>query len=95
MFHAQQTSTEELDYSINWSPVLCPTGATLLSSRWTAVGATGLSLLDMGLVEEWFADIKVSGGTPGSLYVWRNDVIVWLDGDSQTVEERIEFYVSG
>ena len=94
MFHAEQTSTEELEWSINWSPVLCPTGATLTSSTWTAVGATGLSLLDMGLVDEWFANVKVSGGVPGQLYVWRNDVIVELEGDAQTVEQRIEFFVS-
>lgn len=93
MIHVTQTSTEELDYSLNWSPALCPTGATLLSSTWTAVGATGLSLMDMGLGDEWFANIKVSGGTPGELYVWRNDVIVWLDGDSQRLEERWEFYI--
>lgn len=93
MHQAQQSASEELDYAINWSPVLCPTGATLLSSTWTAVGATGLSLLDMGLADEWFANIKVSGGVPGQVYVWRNDVVVWLDGDTQTAEDRIEFYI--
>lgn len=95
MFHASQTSTEELDYSINWSPVLCPTGATLLSSTWTAVGVTGLSLMDMGLGDEWFANIKVSGGIPGAIYVWRNDVVVTLGDDEQKLESRIEFYISG
>lgn len=93
MFHAEQTSTEELEYAINWSPVLCPTGATLLSSTWTPVGATGLSLMDMGLVDEWFATVKVSGGETGGLYVWRNDVVVELDGDQQVAEERFEFYI--
>lgn len=95
MFHPEQSSTEELEYAINWSPVLCPTGATLLSSSWSAVGATGLSVMDMGLLDEWFATIKVSGGESGQLYVWRNDVVVELDGDSQTAEQRIEFYISG
>lgn len=75
--------------------MLCPTGATLLSSTWSAVGVTGLSLMDMGIGDEWFTNIKVSGGIPGAIYVWRNDVIVTVGDDQQRLEERIEFYVSG
>ena len=93
MFHAEQFVTEDQEWAINWSPVLCPTGATLLSSTWQAVGVTGLSVMDMGLVDEWFATVKVSGGIGAAIYTWRNDVVVELDGDQQTLEQRVEFYI--
>lgn len=97
MFHAQQYSTEDQEWSINWSAELgCPTGATMLSSRWTAVGSTGMSANTLiGIEEEWFTTIRVSGGEPGSVYVYRNDVVVVIEGEQNTLEERIEFYITG
>ena len=95
MHPAQQYATEDQEWSINWSPVLgCPTGATLLSSSWTAVGPTGMSANTLiGIQEEWFATIRVSGGQPATPYVYRNDVVVEIDGEQSTLEDRIEFFV--
>lgn len=94
MFHAEQYATEDQEWSINWSSVVgCPTGATLLSSSWTPVGATGMSFTDLGIQEEYFSTIRVSGGTTDAVYTFRNDVIVEIDGAQDTLEQRLEFYV--
>lgn len=94
MFHAEQYSTEEQEWSINWSTVVgCPTGATLLSSSWSPIGGTGMSFTDQGIQEEYFATIRVSGGEADGIYVFRNDVIVELEGSQETFEQRVEFYV--
>jgi hypothetical protein len=94
MFHVQQYATEDQEWSINWSPVLCPTGATLLSVSWTAVGATGMSANTLiGVEDEWFATIRVTGGEGYGIYVFRNDAVVSIDGVQSTLEERIEFFI--
>jgi hypothetical protein len=95
MLHAEQYATEDQEWSINWSPVIaCPTGATLLSSTWTAVGATGMSANTLlGIEDEYFTTIRVTGGEPGALYVFRNDVVVWVDDETSVVEDRIEFFI--
>lgn len=96
MLHASQYATEDQEWSINWSPVIgCPTGATMLSSTWTAVGSTGMSANTLiGIEDEIFATIRVSGGDPGSVYVFRNDVVVVLDDEESTVEQRVEFFIN-
>lgn len=96
MFHAEQYATEDQEWSVNWSTVVgCPTGATLLSSTWTAVGATGMSANTLiGLEDEWFATIRASGGEPGAIYVFRNDVVVVLEDEQSTLEQRLEFFIT-
>ncbi len=99
MHRVTQYSTEELEYSMNWSPVVgCPTGATLLSTSWQAVGATGMSFRSLGTQEEYFSTVVVAGipgVTEGQVYVLRNDAVVDLDGEQQTVEDRLEVYFVG
>lgn len=98
MIHVTQYSTEELEYSINWSPVLCPTGATLLSTDWQAVGPTGMSFRSLGTQEEYFSTVVIAGipgTTEGQVYVLRNDAVYELDGEQQTLEERLEMYFVG
>lgn len=94
MFHGEQYAAEDQEWSINWSSVVaCPTGATLLSSTWTPIGTTGMSFTNLGIQEEYFATIRVSGGTTDTIYTFRNDVIVELDGALDTLEQRLELYV--
>jgi hypothetical protein len=94
MFHAQQYSTEDQEWSINWSSVVgCPTGATLLSSSWSPVSGTGMSFTDIGIEDEYFTTIRASGGESDGVYTFRNDVIVELDGVQETLEQRVEFWI--
>lgn len=94
MFHAQQYSTEDQEWSINWSSVVgCPTGATLISSSWSPVNGTGMSFTDLGIQEEYFTTLRASGGTADGVYTFRNDVIVELDGVQDTLEQRVEFWI--
>lgn len=94
MFHGEQYATEDQEWSVNWSPVVgCPTGATLISSTWTPVGTTGMSFTDLGIQEEYFSTIRTSGGTADSVYTFRNDVVVELEGARDTLEQRLELYI--
>jgi hypothetical protein len=91
--HAQQYATEDQEWTINWSPVLCPTGATLISSNWYAVGPTGMTFTVVGIEDGWFTTIRATGGEPGGIYIQRNDVVVEIDGELNTYEDRVEFYI--
>lgn len=94
MFRASQYPTEDQEWSINWSTVVgCPTGATLLSSSWAPVSGTGMSFMSQGIQEEYFTTIRASGGEADAIYVFRNDVVVGLDGSQETLEQRVEFYI--
>ncbi len=53
--------------------------------------------MSLGTQDEYFSSVVVAGipgVTEGQIYVLRNDAVVVIDGEQQTVEQRIEFFLT-
>lgn len=88
MFHATKHPSEDLDWSINWSPVV---GTGMSASSWAVSPATGMTMY-AAVVDDWFTTVRTSGGTPGAIYVLTN-LVTPVDDSMDVLEQQIEIYV--
>jgi hypothetical protein len=96
MYHVNQYPADEQDWWINWLELIgtCPTGMSLVSSEWSAVGQTGMSFMNMGIDQGWYANVRASGGEPDNIYILANTAVIYsIEDGTQTMQERIEFYI--